>query len=88
MAALSRSHGFPGYRPPSRHEILNVLADTAELHAIVEQLLVRYARSNESQANASVSLDVVLRSSQLMLWNVPDVDGLWDTIRRRSQGGG
>lgn len=82
LKELSRSHGFPGYSPPSPQEMLNVLADTAELHAIVENLFL-FARGKEAHASTDILVDAIHRSSQKTLWNHPDTEGLESNIDHR-----
>lgn len=82
MRSLSQSHGFPGYSPPVKQEILNVLSDTAELHAIVEKLFP-FARDESDRPEDHVSVGDIQASSRKMLWCYADIGGLEDTIARR-----
>lgn len=88
LISLSRSHGYPGYMPPSRWEVLGVLANAAELHAIVEGLFP-FARDqldptgHPIRPSAEVSLEAIRSSGWKMLSATPDVEGLREQIDRR-----
>lgn len=88
LTSLSRSHGFPGYMPPSRWTVLGVLADAAELHAIVEGLFP-FARDQLDPAghpirpSAAISLEAIQGSAWKMLFATPDVEGLKEQINLR-----